>query len=1058
MDRRSMRALVWGVALFVGACGGDGGGGGGGNAGGAADMDPFASGGNGSGGDAGPNGGGPGGGAGGDAPVGGSGPDLNHCTDDPSCPNGYYCDRPADAETGACKPGCRQSPNDCNEPYLCDDTHACVLDMRCMSDSACPPNTYCSDGDCVEGCKVTDPDECPLTMDGRRQLCDPDTRDCTVAVVCCAADDSCSATLPGACRGDALEGVLFCTNPNPCEGRCAADDDCPDEQYCGADGHCALGCRLDMPRACPGGQFCNADTHACGFRSCGSDAECPNTQFCGPAGQCATGCRTEPDNCPQGSYCQENRECGAGCQTDELCVMRNGPGWYCADFQCHRPCAAHGDCAEGEFCNADTARCEIGCRDDDQEPNDNIAGARPLVFANGTHFDSGLMALNACQLDSDFFQFETPEDGWEIHARLEFSHAAGDLDFRLYDADDQSVAESSGAADDEDIRYPVAGSGVSAPAGHWTLEVQPRGLAENTYRLVVDLAPPGGCLPDDGESAAGDDSAINATSLSLPQLQQETTIENHSICPGDDDWYAVRMGARDGLSVRLDAAAGMGDLDFAVFGPGAPTPDTQPVFRPNVFQQGNDGTRTYAFEIPRFNAAILDGTYYIRVLGANAEQTARYTLTVGVDRDRALCQDDLAEPNDQLNRAFDLMGRADLVRPRFDGNGTELVPDVDLTVPDLWLCSGEQDWFRFDVTANDEIVARVVRQDAVLVGDTRIEIRDARGQVVGLAGRNNQAENVARARQLAAGTYYVSVSGVAMTQTQYSLVLNRTTSPIPCQDDVFERGGGNEQQLDASLVQAGTQPDLTLCGADGDTDWYVIETDAEGTLTVSLNFLQSQGDLDVDVIREGSVLPENAGQPDGHGAIDGETVQLRNRPAARYYIHVYANGQPNSRYDLSITFEPREFMCSDDPDEPNNDSAAAEYLGVGQVNGRGTQWICDRAPRDEDWFQIDVPAGLLRTVLTSFTYGDDGDLFIEVYDADMLLQATTSEISRGVAKQCIVVEESVDPRTFFVRVMPLAVNTVLGDERLDYQLYLLNGEDCDAVGLPAVGVEWPRVP
>ena len=76
----------------------------------------------------------------------------------------------------------------------------------------------------------------------------------------------------------------------------------------------------------------------------------------------------------------------------------------------------------------------------------------------------------------------------------------------------------------------------------------------------------------------------------------------------------------------------------------------------------------------------------------------------------------------------------------------------------------------------------------------------------------------------------------------------------------------------------------------------------------------------------------------------------------------------------------------------------------------------------------------------------------------MVLQAATSEVSRGVAKQCIVVEESVDPRTFFVRVMPLAVNTVLGDERLDYQLYLLNGDDCDAVGLPAVGVEWPRVP
>jgi hypothetical protein len=57
-----------------------------------------------------------------------------------------------------------------------------------------------------------------------------------------------------------------------------------------------------------------------------------------------------------------------------------------------------------------------------------------------------------------------------------------------------------------------------------------------------------------------------------------------------------------------------------------------------------------------------------------------------------------------------------------------------------------------------------------------------------------------------------------------------------------------------------------------------------------------------------------------------------------------------------------------------------------------------------------------------------------------------------------VIEDAPALRTFFVRVMPLAVNTVNGDERLDYQLYLLNDDDCDFVGLPAAGVDWPRVP
>ncbi len=1070
MIRRTFGTVLWGATLFVCGCGG-GGGGGGGNTGGTADADPFGGGGavvdagpegggGGGGGDGGSTGGGTGGETGGSTGggAGGGGPNLDNCATDDTCPEGYFCDVPDGAPRGACKPGCRQDPNTCNEPYLCDDTHTCVLDMRCGADTDCPADTWCNDGACVAGCKAVEPDQCPLTMDGRRQLCDPGSRQCTVAEVCCDRQDACSFALPGTCAGEALAGLGACANPNPCEGRCDEDDDCADTEYCGADGRCATGCRPDDNRACPNGQFCNVDTHACAYRSCGSDAECPNAQFCAPGGECLPGCRTDPDNCPVGSFCLENRQCGAGCDSDEQCVERNGRGWYCDDFSCRRPCAQNADCQPEELCTAE-GRCETGCRDDAFEPNDGLDTARALVFEDGVHFESGATRLAACPLNSDFYAFDTPEAGWEISAALAFRHADGDLDLRLYDADGMVVTESTSGDDDEALVFPPPGAPQRAPAGRWVLEVQPRGLAENTYALTVDIAPPGGCIPDAAEAAAGDDSAVNATPVSLPQLQQQTVIDARAICPGDTDWFALRMGARDGLTVRLDAAPGpQADLDFAVFGPGLPGPDDAPTFLPDAFVMAPDGTRVYSLTLPRFNASIVDGVYYVRVNGLNADQTARYALTLSVDRDRLLCQEDAAEPNDDQNRAHDLMDHPEFLRPRFDGVGDELRPDVDLELADLWLCSGEQDWFRVELAANDELVARVVRREDPPAGDTRIEIRDARGQVVGVAGRNSQRENVARARQLAAGTYYVAVSGVAMTQTQYSLVLNRATSPVPCQADDFEAGGGNEIQLSAAEIPAGRQPDLTLCGVEGDTDWYVFEAPTEGTLSISLDFVHAQGDLDVDVFREGAALAENAGRPDGHGTIDGETVQLRNRPAGRYFIHVYGNGEPNTRYDLNVTFDARQFMCVDDPDEPNGDWRQATELGQAQQNGRATQWVCDRAPRDEDWFQMDVPATATRTVLTTFLYGDDGDVFLEVYDSDMILRASTSEVSRGPAKQCIVIEEAPSLRTFFVRVMPLAVNTVNGDERLDYQLYLLNDDDCDFVGLPAVGVDWPRVP
>ncbi len=1048
--RREWLALA---AVGLLACGGGGSGGGGSGGGGVADsgfkFDASAGG-------TLPDGSTPTGDAAGGTPQGG--PDLSHCPDDAGCPEGYFCDLSGGGESGACKPGCRQDPNTCIGDYQCDDTHTCVLDTHCTDDNACPENTWCNAGACVDGCKVVTPDACPVTMDGRRQLCDAATHACTVATVCCAADDTCSLTLPSACTGDKLDGQTSCVNPNPCEGRCANDDACPAGQFCGANGVCALGCRPGVPRECPAGQICDADTHVCGFRGCAADSDCPAAQFCGADATCSAGCRTTPDNCPVGEFCQSNRECGSGCEVDQNCADRNGPGWYCEAFACHRPCAHDVDCDGGAYCNVDTGRCLVGCRPDVSEPNDDLGHAAPLAFANGVHYDSGPILQTACQQNHDFYRFDTPDPGWGIHVHAAFTNGDGDLDLRLLDANGQVLVESGTPNDGEDALYPQAGTGIITPAGHYFVEIFPRGLDENSYRLTIDLSPPGGCVPDATEAGHGDDAAIDATSLSLPDLLQTVTVEGHTLCPGDTDWYALRMGARDGMTVLLTAGAGMGDLDFGVYGPGVPGPGAEPVFVPTSFQIGDQGERLYQFQAVKFNAAIQDGDYYIRVNGVNADQTAGYTLAVSVDRDRALCLADVAEPNDRLDRAYDLMGVAEIVRPRVDGAGNELIPDIDLVIPDLWLCSGEQDWYRVSVTNNDDLVARIVRQEAVPEGDTRIEIRDNRGQVVGLAGRSGLIENAARAQHLAAGNYYVTVSGVAMTQAPYNLVVNRTTSAVACAADALEGRAGNDVLANASAINFGTQSNLTLCGADGDEDWYVVSTDTEGTLTVSLNFLQAQGDLEVDIFRDGSPIAENAGSTDGHGNIDGENVQLRNRPAARYYIHVYGLNLPNARYDLTTSFEPRVFQCSDDPDEPNARPANASYLGQGQINGRATQWICDRVPRDEDWFQVDVLAGTQRTILSTYVFGDDGDLYIEAYDADQMLAATTGEISRGPAKQCIVIDEAPTDRTFFLRVVPLSVNVVLGDEQLDYQLYLLNGDACDAVGLPSQGVVWPRVP
>ncbi len=89
---------------------------------------------------------------------------------------------------------------------------------------------------------------------------------------------------------------------------------------------------------------------------------------------------------------------------------------------------------------------------------------------------------------------------------------------------------------------------------------------------------------------------------------------------------------------------------------------------------------------------------------------------------------------------------------------------------------------------------------------------------------------------------------------------------------------------------------------------------------------------------------------------------------------------------------------------------------------------------------------------------DDGDLFLEAYDLDGMLRATTGFLTRNQTKQCIVFRATEEARSMIVRVAPYAINTILDDdERLDYTLHVIDGEDCGAFGRPSPGIHWPRV-
>ncbi|MCA9543597.1 MAG: hypothetical protein KC613_04375 [Myxococcales bacterium] len=1046
-----MRAKTFGRLLLTGllvlwGCddGGDTGGGGAGGAGGA-----MVDGGMGDLGGAGGMGG-----AGGQPPPD-MGPGGPVCVTDGDCAQGQFCELPQGAFEGTCQAGCRlQGESQCPERYICTEARRCIPDPNCINDLECPPDQYCADGDCVEGCRLGEDGFCPPLDDGTRTECNPDTRACEPLLPCCDGG-GCSFKRVEQCADRPNAEFTLCVNPDPCTSRCEEDGDCDRTEYCGADGLCAEGCRLDDNRACPG-QVCDRDTRRCEPLDCVEDAACPDDQYCDvPTRSCRFGCRTAPDNCRGGNFCNAARQCGFGCRNDAQCAERNGNGWYCTpEGECQAPCRADSDCAEEpeERCDPNTQRCEEGCRDDAQEPNNLERDAVALNFGQGNQ--ASLADLRACEQDGDWYRFDTPGDGWTVRATVRFEHAVGDLDAQLTPPGGVPVRGQS-STDNEVME-------ATGAAGRWTLYVYSRGFDRNAYSVEVELIPPeGGCVPDLAEADGGDNTPATALLVALDGQRIARDIEDRTLCAGEEDWFAVDLGDQDGFTARL-SMLGNGDpggdeLDLAVFGPGLPAEGAAPTFLPNAAGGGVNGPRYIEFTAPRLNQQIRAGRYYVRVSGLDADQFGAYALRLAVERARDLCVPDDLEPND-AQRPSSLIAIPGF-SVREPGVGDVLAPDRNLILEDRWMCAGDSDWYSFPAVAGDDMVVTVRRQENPLEGDVIVEIRD-QGGVVGLPGRSAQPVVVARADNLPAGQHFIRVTGVTPdTQANYQLQINRTAAPIACNVDLNDRRNPNDVRAQATPVAPPGEQGLTLCGRDGDVDWYVFDTQALATLTVGLQFSHARANLELDVFAGDNEVAENADDLAGHSVTDNEQVVLSNRLPGRWYVRVTAVGDRDTSYNLTVNVNERQFICQDDATEPNDAFGDAVDLGDRALQ-RGDLYLCDRVPAEADTFQLTVPSRRTRTIASTFLYGDDGDLAIEVFDSDQMLVGTTSLVERGNSKQCVVIEPAEGPdRVFFVRLVPLSINRIIqNDERLDYDIVVADGDACDDIGPPAPGVEWPRIP
>jgi len=183
--------------------------------------------------------------------------------------------------------------------------------------------------------------------------------------------------------------------------------------------------------------------------------------------------------------------------------------------------------------------------------------------------------------------------------------------------------------------------------------------------------------------------------------------------------------------------------------------------------------------------------------------------------------------------------------------------------------------------------------------------------------------------------------------------------------DIFEN---NDSKNSAVPISVGVYDSLMIC-PESDEDWFSINLDALSTLTVTIFFTHSSGDLDVVIFSEDDKMLVTGGT-----VSNNETVTWKAENSGTYYIKVLGVASAQNSYNLKIDIsEP--MACVNDSYETNGDMSLATDIKFGIID---SLMICSG---DEDWFKIELKDEDLLSVSALFSH-TLGDIDMRLFRAD----------------------------------------------------------------------------
>lgn len=546
---------------------------------------------------------------------------LHHdgaCVVDGDCPVGEVCDR----LEGRCHvpPEPCEDNGDCAADYVCVDGACRFRTERCAGDADCGEGASCVEGRCVG--------DAPVDCGGG---CPPDH-------VC--EDGACVPVDNEACGG-CPDGLRCLAEIGECV-ECHADGHCGEGNHCDmASSSCERGprtspCTPCEPGSCSSGQTC-APVYAfvclprCGRRrGCPAGTEC-SEGVCAPAEFCyADACRRDEDCdsgvcqagfceplqlCERAGDCAADRACTDGrcvdprplcdrpgaCDEGELCVAgRCVPGEPMSMCQ---PCEHSLDCDSAAVCadgGEGSLACYSFCRD--RCPRDGecvVTGDRRGVGVCLDPGSGGCIPEERCGGDG----FE-PNDGLESATVLRANR--GGINPRLCVTDtDTFVLERSGAAAFVDIfaEAPMTLRSFNAEGDSLNVVEVARGdvtfaLRDSTRFLMFTTSVDGGFgyrVELRERAAAG----CNDDNLEPDDQREEASVLGNGAairavaCPGDPDWYRIRVRRRQEGTVTLGSGDRRAPLRYLLQSEDGSALGDGPIVRETVLHVANEGQRLF---------------------------------------------------------------------------------------------------------------------------------------------------------------------------------------------------------------------------------------------------------------------------------------------------------------------------------------------------------------------------------------------------------------------------------------------------------------------------------